>query len=57
MSDGVIGFIGLGNVGGKLAGCLLRNRADLVVRDIDEERVRSFTDREAAAAADAPGVG
>lgn len=53
MSDRVIGFIGLGNVGGKLAGSLLRNGADLVVRDIDEERVRSFTDRGAAAAASA----
>ena len=53
MSDGVIGFIGLGNVGGKLAGSLLRNGADLVVRDIDEERVRSFTSRGAAAAATA----
>ena len=50
MSDRVIGFIGLGNVGGKLAGSLLRNGADLVVRDIDEERVRSFTDRGAAPA-------
>jgi 3-hydroxyisobutyrate dehydrogenase len=27
-----IGFIGLGNVGGKLAGSLLRNGHDLVVR-------------------------
>lgn len=51
MSDEVIGFIGLGNVGGKLAGSLLRNGADLVVRDIDEERVRPFTSRGAAAAA------
>ena len=31
-----IGFIGLGNVGGKLAGSLLRNNFDLTVRDIDE---------------------
>ncbi len=31
-----IGFIGLGNVGGKLAGSLLRNRFDLVVRDLNE---------------------
>lgn len=30
-----IGFIGLGNVGGKLAGSLHRNGADLVVRDLD----------------------
>ena len=31
-----IGFIGLGNVGGKLAGSLLRNKFDLTVRDLDE---------------------
>ena len=31
-----IAFIGLGNVGGKLAGSLLRNGFDLVVRDLDE---------------------
>ena len=30
-----IGFIGLGNVGGKLAGSLLRNGYDLTVRDLD----------------------
>ncbi|MEM8922058.1 MAG: NAD(P)-dependent oxidoreductase [Actinomycetota bacterium] len=34
MSDRV-GFIGLGNVGGKLAGSLLRNGIDLTVRDLD----------------------
>ena len=28
-----VGFIGLGNVGGKLAGSLLRNGIDLVVLD------------------------
>ena len=31
-----IGFIGLGNVGGKLASSLLRNNFDLTVRDLDE---------------------
>ena len=31
-----IGFIGLGNVGGKLAGSLLRNKFNLTVIDIDE---------------------
>jgi 3-hydroxyisobutyrate dehydrogenase len=31
-----IGFIGLGNVGGKLARSLLRNNFDLTVRDLDE---------------------
>ena len=31
-----IGFIGLGNVGGKLAASLLRNNFDVTVIDIDE---------------------
>ena len=30
-----IGFVGLGNVGGKLAGSLLRNGHDVTVRDLD----------------------
>ena len=30
-----IGFIGLGNVGAKLAGSLLRNGFELIVRDLD----------------------
>ena len=30
-----IGFIGLGNVGGKLAGSLLRNGFPLTVRDLE----------------------
>ena len=33
-----IGFIGLGNVGGKLAGSLLRNGYHLTVRDLDRKR-------------------
>ena len=37
-----IGFIGLGNVGGKLAGSLLRNNFDVTVRDIDEGLTNSF---------------
>ena len=32
-----IGFIGLGNVGAKLAGSLLRNGYDLTVRDVERE--------------------
>ena len=36
-----VGFIGLGNVGGKLAGSLLRNGADITVCDLDAERVSS----------------
>ena len=39
-----IGFIGLGNVGGKLAGSLLRNGFDLTVRDLDREVARPFLD-------------
>ena len=37
-----IGFIGLGNVGGKLAGSLLRNGFDLTVRDLDRDVARPF---------------
>ena len=37
-----IGFIGLGNVGGKLAGSLLRNGFDLTVRDLDRDATRPF---------------
>ena len=37
-----IGFIGLGNAGGKLAGSLLRNGYDLTVRDLNEEFVSDF---------------
>ena len=37
-----IGFIGLGNVGGKLAGSLQRNGFDLVVRDLDRTGGRSL---------------
>ena len=43
-----VGFIGLGNVGSKLAGSLLRNRFNLVVRDLD---------RSAAAGLEAAGAG
>ena len=43
-----IGFIGLGNVGAKLAGCLLRNGADLTVRDLDPAHVQPFLDQGAA---------
>ena len=37
-----IGFIGLGNVGGKLAGSLIRNKFDLTVRDLDENLTNEF---------------
>lgn len=34
-----VGFIGLGNVGGKLSGSLLRNGVDLVVHDLNKDLV------------------
>ena len=37
-----IGFIGLGNVGGKLAGSLLRNKFDLTVRDLETKLTNDF---------------
>ena len=37
-----IGFIGLGNVGGKLARSLLRNKFDLMVRDLDTNLTNNF---------------
>ena len=39
-----IGFIGLGNVGGKLAGSLLRNKFNLTVRDLDKSLTKKFKD-------------
>ena len=45
-----IGFIGLGNVGGKLAGSLIRNGHDVTVRDLDENLVSQFVARGATAA-------
>lgn len=46
-----IGFIGLGNVGAKLAGTLLRNGHPLMVRDLNESLVDSFVARGATSAA------
>ena len=40
-----IGFIGLGNVGGKLAGSVLRNGYDLTVRDLNRELAQPFLDK------------
>ena len=37
-----IGFIGLGNVGGKLAASLLRNKFDLTVRDLETKLTNDF---------------
>jgi 3-hydroxyisobutyrate dehydrogenase len=43
-----VGFIGLGNVGGKLAGSLQRNGFELMVRDLDRAAAQPFLDRGAA---------
>lgn len=43
-----VGFIGLGSVGGKLAGSLLRNGIDLSVHDLDRDLVAGFVERGAA---------
>ena len=40
-----VGFIGLGNAGGKLAGSLLRNGFDLTVRDLNKEFVNEFVEQ------------
>ena len=40
-----VGFIGLGNVGAKLSGSLLRNGIDLTIHDLDEARVSDFVTR------------
>ena len=48
-----IGFIGLGNVGGKLAGSLIRNGWDVTVRDLDPVLVGEFVAR-GATAGDSP---
>ena len=48
-----IGFIGLGNVGGKLAGSLLRNKFDLTVRDLDAKLTKEFSNL-GASVADTP---
>ena len=49
-----IGFIGLGNVGGKLAGSLQRNGFDLTVRDLDPSAAQPFVDA-GASWAESPG--
>ena len=43
-----VGFIGLGNVGGKLAGSLLRNGVELTVRDLDRDVAQPFIEGGAA---------
>ena len=44
-----VGFIGLGNVGAKLAGSLLRNNVSLSVFDLNADLVEMFTQRGATA--------
>lgn len=39
-----VGFFGLGNVGGKLAGSLIRNGYDVVLRDLNRDAAASFLD-------------
>ena len=46
-----IGFIGLGNVGGKLAGSLIRNGHDVTVRDLDDALLADFVAKGAVTAA------
>jgi 3-hydroxyisobutyrate dehydrogenase len=48
-----IGFIGLGNVGGKLAGSIIRNGHDLTVRDLDRSLAEPFLS-DGASWADSP---
>ena len=45
-----IGFIGLGNVGGKLAGSLLRNKFNLTVIDLDGNLMKDFVSKRSAIA-------
>ncbi|WP_299851208.1 NAD(P)-dependent oxidoreductase [uncultured Roseovarius sp.] len=45
-----IGFIGLGNVGGKLSGSLLRNRVDITAHDLNADLVQAFVDKGGKAA-------
>jgi 3-hydroxyisobutyrate dehydrogenase len=40
-----VGFIGLGNVGGKLSGSLLRNGVELSVHDLNPQLVERFVDQ------------
>ena len=44
-----VGFIGLGNVGAKLSGSLLRNGIDLMVHDLNEDLVEQFVAKGAKA--------
>jgi 3-hydroxyisobutyrate dehydrogenase len=50
MHNTKIGFIGLGNVGGKLAGSLLRHGIPLTVRDLNADVEAAFVKRGASKA-------
>jgi 3-hydroxyisobutyrate dehydrogenase len=52
-----IGFIGLGNVGGKLAGSLIRNGHHVTVLDLDDALVADYVARGAVAAASPKALG
>ena len=45
-----IGFIGLGNVGGKLAGSLLRNNFELTILDLNSKLMKKFEEKGASIA-------
>lgn len=45
-----IGFVGLGNVGGKLAASLIRNGHDVTIRDLDPVVAQAFIDQGASEA-------
>ncbi|MCX7559279.1 NAD(P)-dependent oxidoreductase [Sulfitobacter sp. F26204] len=51
-----VGFVGLGNVGGKLAGSLLRNGVELAVFDLDTGLVADFVARGAQDGGSAAGL-
>jgi 3-hydroxyisobutyrate dehydrogenase len=51
MDNSKIGFVGLGNVGGKLAASLLRHGIDLTVRDLNAQLEASFVQQGASRAA------
>ena len=52
-----IGFIGLGNVGGKLAGSLQRNGFNLAVRDLDRTVAETFPEERSRLGGYAAGTG
>lgn len=51
-----VGFVGLGNMGGPMAGNLLKAGIPLVVHDLDPRKVQSLSEAGAAVAASAQAV-